>query len=111
MHVTMAICTRNRPTSLERCLAAIGDLGCNAEILVVDNGSDPDATLQLASRFQTRYVREERVGLEFARNRAVATSRGDVVLFTDDDCEPQPGWIEAIRDASVDQDVVGVFGK
>ena len=46
-----------------------------------------------------------------ARNRGIRHSLGDVVLFTDDDCLPEPGWIEAmVRAIGQDAGIVGVEG-
>jgi GT2 family glycosyltransferase len=35
-------------------------------------------------------------GPAWARNEGVRRAQGDVVCFTDDDCEPEPGWAEAL---------------
>src|SRR5262249_3364884 len=40
-----------------------------------------------------RYVREEKQGLDHARNRAVHEAQGDVLLFGDDDILAEPDWI------------------
>jgi GT2 family glycosyltransferase len=35
-------------------------------------------------------------GTPTALNAALAEAKGRFLLLTDDDCEPQPGWIEAM---------------
>jgi cellulose synthase/poly-beta-1,6-N-acetylglucosamine synthase-like glycosyltransferase len=35
-------------------------------------------------------------GPAWARNEGVRRARGEVVCFTDDDCRPSPGWVEAL---------------
>jgi GT2 family glycosyltransferase len=35
-------------------------------------------------------------GPAWARNEGVRRARGEVVCFTDDDCEPEAGWVEAL---------------
>jgi glycosyltransferase involved in cell wall biosynthesis/peptidoglycan/xylan/chitin deacetylase (PgdA/CDA1 family)/protein-L-isoaspartate O-methyltransferase len=45
-----------------------------------------------------RYVREDRPGLDWARNRAIVSTDCDVIAFTDDDCEADPGFARAIGD-------------
>ena len=68
--VSVVVCTRDRADQLERCLAAVLALRHPAfEVLVVDNASATDATATLAARHPVRYVREERPGLNWARNR------------------------------------------
>jgi len=49
-------------------------------------------------------------GLSGARNCGVAASTGDVVLFLDDDAEPDEDWVRASATAFDDPDVVGVGG-
>ncbi|MEP7176632.1 MAG: glycosyltransferase, partial [Gemmatimonadales bacterium] len=63
-----------------------------AEILVVDNAPPDDATQDLVARYPSvRYVREPIQGLDFARNRALASASGEVVAFLDDDAVAEPG--------------------
>src|SRR5438270_6163205 len=109
--VTVAICTRNRPESLRQCLSAIPGSPSLREILVIDNASESDSTRAVAAEFRARYLLEQQIGLEFARNAAIGEARGDIVLFTDDDCQPEPGWVEATAAAFQGEEVVGVLGR
>ena len=43
-----------------------------------------------------RYVREERPGLSWARNRAIIESRSDVIAFCDDDCVMEPETLRGV---------------
>jgi len=45
-----------------------------------------------------------------ARNRGVAASTGDIILFTDADCEPVPGWAASLLQALADPQVAGAKG-
>lgn len=94
---TVAVCTRDRPEDVRRCLAALVKLtGEGQEILVVDNCPSTDATRQIVNQYQSiRYVREDRPGLNNARNRALREAKHEVVVFADDDAAPDPGWLEA----------------
>jgi GT2 family glycosyltransferase len=96
--VTVAICTRERPDDLTRALDAIRKLSpAPAEVLVVDNAPVTDATHAVVSRAPfVRYVREDRRGLDAARNRALREATGDIVAFTDDDATPEPGWLTGL---------------
>jgi glycosyltransferase involved in cell wall biosynthesis len=42
---------------------------------------------------------ELRPGQSYARNRSLAASSGALVIFTDDDVKPDPGWIESYWNA------------
>lgn len=101
--LTVAICTYNRAASLEHTLFALAlqqvPAELNWETILVDNNST-DETRAVAARFEQegrppylRYVFEGQQGLSHARNRAIAESRGDILLFTDDDVRPEPDWI------------------
>jgi glycosyltransferase involved in cell wall biosynthesis len=98
---TVALCTHNHADRLERTLADLPTLRqpqAAWELLVIDNGCT-DGTPALLARhawpegWQVRVVREEKLGLSNARNRAIAEARGDYVLFLDDDETPDPDWL------------------
>jgi len=95
---TVAICTRDRTDDLNSCLSAILAMPDDGqEILVVDNASSTDATRQLVAMFpRARYVREERPGLNVARNRALREARHEIVAFTDDDAAPDRLWLRML---------------
>ena len=110
--VTVAVCTRDRPDDLRRCLAAIAALTTPvAQVLVVDNASRDDRTRQVAEAAGVRYVREPRAGLDWARNRALLESGTPVVAFTDDDVLVHPRWVEGlVRAFAEEPDAVAVTG-
>ncbi len=95
---TIATCTRDRPDDILRCLAALTAMPDDGqEILVIDNCPSTDATHRIVEGFpQVRYVREDRAGLNRARNRAMREARRDVVAFIDDDAIPDNGWLRAL---------------
>jgi GT2 family glycosyltransferase len=96
--VSAAICTRGRPEQLRRALHSLCEqTSPPAEILVIDN-APPDGRTQrlVTAEFPSvRYIREEVPGLDFARNRALAESRQEVVAFLDDDAVADVGWVAA----------------
>ncbi len=97
--VTVAVCTRDRPTELAVCLESLAQLDYPAlDLLVVDNAPSSDASERLVrSRHpRVRYLREPRPGLDWARNRAVMESRGEIIAFADDDVVVDPGWVNAL---------------
>src|SRR5262245_28835260 len=58
------------------------------ELVVVDNASAPmldGRTLGLERHPRARLVREERLGLIFGRIAGIEASRGEIVIFCDDD--------------------------
>jgi GT2 family glycosyltransferase/SAM-dependent methyltransferase len=110
--VTLAICTRDRPEALQRCLRAVSEAGpAPDEVLVVDNAPQVATTRELLERFPgVRYLAEPRPGLSAARNAAVREAAGDVLAFVDDDVLVHPRWLAPLRAAFADPDVMAVNG-
>lgn len=101
MDISIIICTRNRADSLRQTLESIRGVeipqGMQVEFLLVDNGST-DHTRQVVEGFQfpgveVRYIHEPEKGLSRARNRALQESKGDILLWTDDDVRVPVDWV------------------
>ena len=88
--VSVVIPTYNREAVLRQTLERLGRQSLPAEqieVYVVDDGSS-DATLTLnpaSFPFALRLVRHSRQGATAARNAGAAESRGEVLIFLDDD--------------------------
>ena len=109
--ISIVVCTRDRPRSLERCLKSLARLEYPTyEVIVVDNASISEATRQLAHTAGVRYVREERPGLDWARNCGYKAARYDIVAYTDDDTEVDPRWLAGLGAAFEDAAVRAVSG-
>jgi glucosyl-dolichyl phosphate glucuronosyltransferase len=102
--ISIIICTRNRVDSLKSTLESIGRAAVpcdlDAELLVVDNGSTDSTRETVASmpsgNLVIRYVQEGRKGKGYAYNTGIASARGEVFLFTDDDVRVSDDWIEGM---------------
>lgn len=112
--VTVAVCTRDRPSDLALCLDALCRLDYPAlDLLVIDNAPSNGDTEQLVRTHypSVRYIREQRPGLDWARNRAIVESRGEIIAYTDDDVIVDPGWVTAlVRAFTENPDVMAVTG-
>jgi glycosyltransferase involved in cell wall biosynthesis len=110
--VSVIICTRDRATELERCLASLREqTRVPDQIVVVDNASDDNGrTRDVALAAGVEYVREDRPGLDIARNSGVHAATGDIVAFTDDDVHVHGRWLERLAAAFDDAPVMGVTG-
>lgn len=99
--VTVAVCTRDRPERLRRCLDAVCTQRTPARILVVDNAPATGATGRLVAEHfpEIEYVVEPRPGLDHARNRALGECTTDVLAYTDDDAVPDERWTTALATA------------
>lgn len=100
LKVTVAIPTYNRADFLRQTLAGIAAQQFpreHFEVLVIDNNSR-DHTRAVVEEFAAarpapRYLLEPQQGLDYARNRAIAEARGDIIVFGDDDILVQPDWL------------------
>ena len=103
--VTVVVCTRDRPDQLRECLASLAELADSVvEVLVVDNASAGPDTRSVAAEFPfTRYVREPRKGLDWARNRGLLEATTPIVAFTDDDVIVHPTWVDGLLRAFSDE--------
>ena len=112
--VTVAVCTRDRTSSLRLCLDALNLLDYpHLDLLVVDNAPKNDTTERLVRSTypNVRYVREPRPGLDWARNRAIIEARGEIVAYTDDDCVVDPGWVKALADKFIEEpEIMAITG-
>lgn len=104
MTLSVVVATRDRAAALRRCLAALAaqDAG-ELEVVVVDDASRDRGAAEQAIAvcgLQARLIRGPGRGPATARNLGWRATHGDVVCFTDDDCEPQPGWAALLGDAA-----------
>lgn len=108
----MLVATRNRPRQLRLALAAILDAApAGTDVLVVDSAGDTAAALDVATGAGVRYVRSDRPGLSVARNLGASRTGAPLIAFTDDDCRPRRGWLEAITAPFSDPAVGFVTGQ
>jgi glycosyltransferase involved in cell wall biosynthesis len=98
--VTLAVvvCSRDRPDQLRECLRSVTAQDAD-DILVVDSASTGTATADVAREAGVRCIRSDIPGLAHARNVAMRATSSEVVAFTDDDCQPEPGWARAVQAA------------
>ncbi len=115
--VSVIVPTRDRPEQVRNCLRLLLALHYpQYEIIVVDNAPSTSATADLVQETygnvpQVRYVREDRPGSSWARNRGMMVARGEILAFADDDVVIDRYWlVELVRAFSRADGVACVTG-
>jgi glycosyltransferase involved in cell wall biosynthesis len=101
--VTIAIPTYNRARLLTQTLEGLTAQDYPRElleILIIDNNS-PDNTRAVVASFGSaahppRHILETQQGANFARNRALAEARGEIIVYGDDDILLPPDWLREL---------------
>jgi glycosyltransferase involved in cell wall biosynthesis len=105
MRIALIITTYNRPDALaavmEGCLMQTDR---DFEVIVADDGSGKDtadliASYQNRAPFPIKHVWQEDIGFRAAaiRNRALAATHADYIIFMDGDCVPPTGFVASHR--------------
>src|SRR3954451_14776921 len=111
--VAVVVATRNRADRLPRLVRAL-EAQTDAppfELVVVDDASTDATPSVLAdlSGSPSLPIRVHRLakqaGPAAARNTGWRAARSPLVLFTDDDCEPQAAWVAGLANGLADHDI------
>jgi glycosyltransferase involved in cell wall biosynthesis len=109
--ISVVVCTRDRALSLERCLKALADLDYpNYEVVVVDNCSRDKEVREVVNRSGFNYVREDKPGINWARNKGIKSAKYDIIAYIDDDALAARGWLRGIAKGFEEPDVMIVTG-
>jgi GT2 family glycosyltransferase len=112
LHFSIIICTRNGRERIGACLDAVRCMdGGGFEAIVVDDGSDDGTAEFVAQQYPSvRVLALEHCGLSAARNAGAEASNGEILAFTDDDCEPDREWLVRLRRVFLDGRYAAVGG-
>lgn len=105
LRIAVIVTTYNRPDALSAVLEGyLAQTDGNFEVFVADDGSTQD-TAQVVQQFQRcaafpiRHIWQEDDGFRAAaiRNRALAATSADYIIFTDGDCIPPADFVAQHR--------------
>lgn len=106
MKLSVIFCTYNREKYLYNALKSIAKQDFpyqDYEIVMVNNNST-DSTESICKKFQEdypqvefHYILETNQGLSYARNRGVKESKGDILVFVDDDATVFEFYLSSIK--------------
>ena len=112
--ITVIIPAKNSARTLPCCLEGVlcqpgFQFGIDYEVIVVDDGSD-DATAEIAACKGVKVISQANAGPASARNAGARAAVGDILVFTDADCAPDPAWLSQLTQPFKNPEVVGVKG-
>lgn len=86
----------------------------NWELIVVPQGDDTEL-LQVIGGFcardpRVRFVHTPKKNLSHGRNVGMAAAKGDIIAFTDDDCEVALDWVAVMRELYGENPDIGFLG-
>ena len=117
--VSVIVPVYNGAAIIQRCLDAVASQQLapdHFELIVVDDGSKDQTAEVVQSWFvahpqiRGRYVHQTNAGPAAARNHGAQVASAPLLLFTDGDCAPTEGWIEALSAPFDDESVMGDKG-
>ena len=112
--ISIIVPTRRGCARLADLLDGIASQGApeNLEVILVDDGSVPrlEAGNWIPGNLPVRLVRQENRGAASARNHGAREAAGVELIFLDDDCVPQPGWLSALLRTARDHPNAAVAG-
>ncbi|MFD1736788.1 glycosyltransferase family 2 protein [Bacillus salitolerans] len=117
MKLTVVIPTRNRVDFIKKLLGSITRQTLSNEVfevIVVDNGST-DNTKEVVNIYKDAfpnysYIYDDNPGLHIGRNIGMQQSKGENIVFADDDIVPYPRWLETIVEIFDNKPEVALVG-
>lgn len=114
---SIIIPTYNRPDRLTQCLNAISKLDYPSdffEVIVVDDGSETslDSITNLYQQnLQLTLIKQKNSGPAKARNTGANIAKGQYLVFTDDDCQPDSKWLNEFKNGFLQNSNALLGGK
>jgi glycosyltransferase involved in cell wall biosynthesis len=119
MKLSIIIASYNRADSLLKFLRGLSHQvvpdGVDWEVVIVDNNSSDGTKSAIVPFVQETpprciYLLESRQGKSIALNAGLRAATGEILVFTDDDCIPDPKWLATIAREFASVPSLGVLG-
>lgn len=105
--LSVVILTKDEAANLPECLdALLPQMRDDDEVIVVDSASQDDTVAIAESRGARVKAYPMNVSFGAARNAGIEMARHDLIVFVSADAVPEPGWLDAIRRAARNADIV-----
>jgi len=109
--LSVIVCTYKGSATLVECLDSLTTLDYpDYEVLVVNDGSDDRVSEIVATYDSIREIKIDHVGLSAARNVGAKEAKGEVFVYTDDDCIAEADWLTWIAKQFLEDPELGCAG-
>lgn len=118
-HISVCVCTYNRPDLLKRLLTEVAKQitadSFTYSVVIADNDPAESARatvdrMRASTGLSIKYCAEPRRGIAHARNKVIENAEGDYVAFIDDDEFPVHEWLLTLLRTCIEYKTDGVFG-
>jgi O-antigen biosynthesis protein len=107
---SVIVCTYNGSRTIRDTLDNLAKLDYpNYEVIVVNDGST-DSVPEILKDYDVQVISTPNQGLSQARNEGLAASRGEFVVYIDDDAYPPPPWLKYLAFAFLRSDHACIGG-
>lgn len=90
--VSLVVASRDRPESLRRLLVSLRQQSlARFDLVIVSNA----AVAQMPG-LEFRQAAFSEANISAARNAGIRAAKGEIIAFCDDDCVPEPNWLERL---------------
>lgn len=120
--VSVIIAARNEERNIERCIDSLSAQEYPTEFfeVIIINDRSNDSTAQIItdkieslSNFRSLTIKDLPANTspkKFALQKGIDASKGEIILTTDADCAPKPGWISGMVEAYSNEKIGMVVG-
>lgn len=111
MKVTLAVAAYNSVSTIASCVESLLRTEYpDKEIIVVDDGS-VDETLSILKKYPVTVLHQDHAGVSAGRDNAFRHATGDIIAYTDSDCEVDKQWITELIKPFSDPQVGATTGR
>lgn len=113
--MSIVVPTYNRKEKLRETINAVAKQDYpDYELIIIDDGSSDgteELVKELQQKFPLRYFKQNNKGPAVARNLGVEKARGEIIVFTDDDCVPEKNWLTELKKGFRNKNIAVVGGS
>lgn len=109
--ISVIVATYDRHEKLAKLIDKLSSQNFHKfEVIIVDQSKEKWKGRNKKTFFPLLYIHTSNRGAVKARNTGESYATGDILAFTDDDCEPDKEWLSNVVKYFDSEDVIGVEG-